>query len=261
MKLRGPRDPDPNPNTSMEAQRMDYSIEITNSNGDVFYNTTDAVRIDQANGWPNIDPALRRALARRGLDSLDLDTALAMLADATAEGDLQETLRGINGDTYARLIRRGLDHHITELASKADTNDFELLVGGLIIRVTYEPEDIVTLDDAIGYVMRDPATPAIIRYALGRPEIVGQVKAYFEYVAWNEHGNQPSYAEMAEDGGIASVVSDLVLEPDHTITQYLTGGMDADNGMMYDAEACRLLINRAAIQHLYGVEPDWSLWE
>lgn len=239
---------------------MDYNIEITNSNGDVFYNTIDAVMVDQANGWPNIDPELRRALARRGLESLTQSLAIDYLSDAIVEGDC-DTLRGTKGRTFASIVRKGLDYHITELASKADTNDFELLVGGLIIRVTYEPEDIVTLDDAIGYLMRDPATPAIIRYALDRPEIVRQVKAYFEYVAWNEHGNQPSYAEMAEDGGIASVVSDLVLEPDHTITQYLMGGMDADNGMMYDAEACRLLINRAAIQTNSNIQPDWNIWE
>lgn len=240
---------------------MDYNIEITNSNGDVFYNTIDAVIVDQANGWPNIDPALRRALAGRGLESLSQPLAISYLSDAIAESDCYDTFKGTKGRTYASMVSRGLDHHIIELASKADTNDFELLIGGLIIRVTYEPEDIVTLDDAIGYLMRDPATPAIIRDALDRPEIVRQVKAYFEYVAWNEHGNQPSYAEMAEDGGIASVVSDLVLEPDHTITQYLMGGMDADNGMMYDAEACRLLINRAAIQTNHNIQPDWNLWE
>lgn len=238
---------------------MEYSIEITNSNGDVYYNTIDAVRMDQHNGWQDIDPSLRRALARRGLESLDLETALAMLTDATAEGDLQESLRGINGDTYAQLVRRGLDRHIAELTATTDAIDFELLVGGLMIHITYDPDDIETLRDAIEWVRRNPDTPAMVRTALENEMVVDFLSDYYDYVAWNEHGNQPSYGEMAEGGSIADSVLDLIEEPRHNITEYLSDGLTGD--AREDTVECTLLLHRAMLQHQYGIEPDWNLWE
>ena len=243
---------------------MDYSIEITNSNGDVFYNTIDAVIVDQANGWPDISPEIRRELARRGLESLSQSLAIDYLSEAIVEGD-NDTLRGTKGRTYASMVSRGLDIHLTELVSKTDAIDFELSVGGLAIHVTYDSADIETFDDAIWYVMHDPDTPTNVREALNSALnsdlIRGHLRDYYDYVAWNEHGNQPSYSELAEDGGIVDSVLDLISEPCHHVTQYLMGGANADNGMTDDAQACQLLVNRAAIQHLYGIEPDWNLWE
>lgn len=240
---------------------MDYNIEITNSNGDVFYNTIDAVIVDQANGWPNIDPELRRALARRGLESLTQSLAISYLSDAIAESDCYDTLRGTKGRTFASMVRRGLDIDLAEQVSKTDAIDFELTVGGLTIHVTYDTADIRTLDDAMWYVMHDLSTPVKVREALDSAQIRIYLRDYYDYVVWNEHGNQPGYSELAEDGGIAESVLDLISEPCHHITQYLMGGADADNGMMYDTEACRLLINRAAIQTNHNIQPDWNLWE
>ena len=106
---------------------MEFDMEITNSNGDVYYNTTDAVIVDQANGWRDLTPELRRRLARRGFESLSQSLAIDYLSDAIVEGDC-DTLRGTKGRTYASMVRRGLDLEIDDTLNRSGTA-FELDVG------------------------------------------------------------------------------------------------------------------------------------
>lgn len=235
---------------------MEYDMEITNSNGDIFYSTIDAVMVDQANGWRDLTPELRHGLARRGLETLSQSLAIDYLSDAIVEGDC-DTLRGTKGRTYASMVRRGLDLEIDDTWNRSGTA-FELGFGGLKVTIELDPDSIETIEDLIQYGMAADSRTRSTLAGEHREYVSEFIRDYWRYVHWNEHGNGPALRECPNLA--VQLVHDLTVEPDHAITQYLTGDGDTDL-LARDWESNGLLIRRATIQHLFGVEPDWNLWE
>ena len=122
---------------------------------------------------------------------------------------------------------------------------------------TYGPEPdeedtFDTLEQVRDYTIREHPWTAPYLMDL---EVWNWLKDYRAYVCWNEHGNEPSLREIAEDGYFASDVIDLVEEIDPYKTRYLT--VDGDYGSM-GSEEIDLLDRRATIQRKHGLDPDWK---
>lgn len=116
-----------------------------------------------------------------------------------------------------------------------------------------EPSDVRSMDDLRDfYTTRYPWTAPY----LNDPEVWSWICDYYGYLAWNEHGNQPSLVEDAGEGYMASLVMDLVRSCDSNYTYYLTNGGDVDS--LDDTERS-LLDRRVGIQKRYGVKPDWKV--
>ena len=116
-----------------------------------------------------------------------------------------------------------------------------------------EPSDVRSMDDLRHfYTTRHPWTTPY----LNDPEVWSWIRDYYGYLAWNEHGNQPSLAEDAKEGYMASLIMDLVESSDPNYTYYLTNGGHFDS--LDDTERS-LLDRRAGIQKRYGVKPAWEM--
>lgn len=106
-----------------------------------------------------------------------------------------------------------------------------------------DPYMVETMEDLRDYaVYEDPKLKA----ALYDPEVWRWICDYYDFVSWNEHGNQPSMAEYAEDGYLSNDVSDLTVKRDSSITDYLWN--DGEPG----STASELMARRADIQNRYG---------
>ena len=114
-----------------------------------------------------------------------------------------------------------------------------------------EDERIDTPEQMRQYVMRE--SPWTATY-LKDPEIWGWLQDFYSYLSSNEHGNQASYREMAEEGYVGSDIIDLVERSDPYKTEYLTVQGDYKS---IGPDEIDLLDRRAAIQRRFGVEPDW----
>lgn len=106
-----------------------------------------------------------------------------------------------------------------------------------------DPYMVETMEDLRDYaVYEDPKLKA----ALYDPEVWRWICDYYDFVSWNEHGNQPSMAEYAEDSYLSNDVRDLTVKRDSSITDYLWN--DGEPG----STASELMARRADIQNRYG---------
>ena len=88
---------------------------------------------------------------------------------------------------------------------------------------------------------------------LNDPNVVSYLRRYYAYVQWNEHGNEPSFGEDADEGYMLNAVADLTMAPDSQYTDYLTSDGDLE---FMDDTAKSLLEERAGIQRFYGLTPQ-----
>ena len=84
------------------------------------------------------------------------------------------------------------------------------------------------------------------------PNVVAYLRRYYAYLQWNEHGNEPSFGEDADEGYMLDMVADLTIAPDPQYTDYLTNQGDPD----VDDTAKSLLEERAGIQRFFGLQPQ-----
>ncbi len=68
--------------------------------------------------------------------------------------------------------------------------------------------------------------PNLTRYAADS-DVFAWICDYWDYVKWNEHGNELSYDELAFDGGFADIIREVVFDPTGII-EYLGGGEKPD---------------------------------
>lgn len=61
-------------------------------------------------------------------------------------------------------------------------------------------------------VIASRVDPHIARF-VADPAIKGWADGYWEYVMWNEHGNQLSFDELAYDGYYADIIEGIVRDP------------------------------------------------
>ncbi len=104
-----------------------------------------------------------------------------------------------------------------------------------------------SMDDLRDFVLETNPEAGL---ALRDPEVWAWICDYYAYVAWNEHGNEPSLYEDAENGYILYAISDLTAAYDDSFTEYLTdqGDFEGMNDRQWD-----LLKRRQQIQRRYGV--------
>ena len=116
-----------------------------------------------------------------------------------------------------------------------------------------EPGRVRTLDDLREYTMAE--NPSYAR-RLNDPTVWSWIRDYYAYVAWNEHGNQPSLADDASQGTLARLVDYLTEYPDPQWTEYLIGYDGPENA---DPRALGLLERARAIQGTYGApKASWN---
>ncbi len=68
--------------------------------------------------------------------------------------------------------------------------------------------------------------PALSRFA-NDSDVFAWICDYWDYVKWNEHGNELSYDELAFEGGFGDIVREIVYDPGNII-EYLGGWTVAD---------------------------------
>ena len=105
-----------------------------------------------------------------------------------------------------------------------------------------DPWMVETMDDLREYTVLQ--RPASARH-LNDPEIWAYLCDYWNFVEYNERGNQPSLSEDAETGALGQFVDDLTKREDPYITEYL----DSCQGK----RARDLEARRASIQNRFGV--------
>lgn len=88
--------------------------------------------------------------------------------------------------------------------------------------------DMVTIDwrqtSSPMYVVREVAirnNPKIAKLARD-PEIFSWICDYWSYVQWNEHGNEISYEELAEEGYFESILNEITYDPSE-LKDYIIG--------------------------------------
>ncbi len=113
-----------------------------------------------------------------------------------------------------------------------------------------DPYMVETMEDLRDYaVYEDPS----LKKALYEKAVWDYIRDYFEFCAWNEHGNGISLGEAAEERDLAMHVADLTEGSNGDITDYL------DNGELAEGDrALDLLRRRARIQKAHGVVPDFK---
>lgn len=91
--------------------------------------------------------------------------------------------------------------------------------------ITIEWRDCASPMDAVRRfaVLKEPS---LSRYA-GDSEVFAWICDYWDYVKWNEHGNELSYHELAFEGGFGDIIREIVYDPGNII-DYLGGWTTPD---------------------------------
>lgn len=68
--------------------------------------------------------------------------------------------------------------------------------------------------------------PSLARFA-NDSDVFAWICDYWDYVKWNEHGNELSYNELAFEGGFGDIIREIVYDPGNII-EYLGGWTTSD---------------------------------